>query len=490
MERKAGVLLAISSLPGNQGIGDLGKQAYKFIDLLQDSKVRIWQILPIHPLGYGNSPYQPLSTYAGDPIYINIDKLADISLLKQSSIRNFNKFSEQVDYEEVRAFKEPYLRKAFRVFKKNYKEFAVEYEAFCEENAWLHTYAVFATLKKHHEHACWLNWPKPDREWIHTRDSIPPQAIEDVKYEKFLQFIFFQQWNEVKLYANAHHIQIMGDMPIYVGIDSVDVWENQHDFLLDKQGHPTCVAGVPPDYFSKQGQRWGNPIYNWKRLKKERYEFWIKRLQWANIHYDITRIDHFRAFDTYWKIPAECETAIEGEWVEGPAYDLFNRIYQVMPDIQIVAEDLGELRDEVGELRDAYDLLGMRVLQFEMEPKRLKKGFGEHVIVYSGTHDNMTLETWYEQQDMNLKIALRRFFHNRDYNERNFHNLVCHFALNCEACICILPMQDILGLKKEGRMNTPSTIGAPNWQWKLKNLKECREDMEKIEKWIEESKRC
>lgn len=488
MERSAGILLAVSSLPGNQGIGDFGKPAYTLIDLMKQYGFKLWQILPLHPLGYGNSPYQATSTYAGDPLYINIDHLSELGLLKMSSIRNYRKFHDDVNYEGVREFKEPYFRKAYRNFKKYYLEFQDPYVAFCESSPWLDTFAMFSALKRKNDQKCWLEWPKEDKEWIKTKEE--RKELEDaVNYEKFLQFMFYMQWDDIKAYANANGIEIMGDMPIYLGIDSADVWENQQDFLLDKDGYPTCVAGVPPDYFSATGQRWGNPIYHWKRLKKEHYDFWIKRLAWAKDHFDYTRIDHFRGFDTYWRIPADCETAIEGEWEYGPSYDLFDQIYKELPDIQIVAEDLGDLRDEVLELRDAYQLYGMRVLQFEMEPKRLKKGFGKHVILYTGTHDNMTLEQWYEQQHQNLKIALRRFFHNRQYEERDFHDLVIHFALDCEADVCILPMQDILGLKKQGRMNTPSTIGSPNWEWKLKNFKEVEPELKKISQWLKDSQR-
>lgn len=488
MERTSGILLAISSLPGNQGIGDLGKNAYTLIDLLAAHGVKIWQILPLHPLGYGNSPYQPYSTYAGEELYINIDQLADWGLLKMSSIRNFRKFKETVNYQEVRAFKEPYFRKAFRYFKKMSSLFQSEYEAFCEACPWLEAYAMFRALKKKNGERCWVEWEEADKNWIKTR-TVRKDVADEAAYHKFLQFIFYRQWTGIKHYANTKNVQIMGDMPIYVGLDSADVWENRHDFLLDAEGNPTSVAGVPPDYFSPYGQRWGNPIYNWKRLKKDRYDFWIRRLAWAKQQFDLIRIDHFRAFDTYWKIPASCETAVEGEWVLGPAYDLFNRIYRALPDIQIVAEDLGDLREEVHQLRDHYQLLGMRVLQFEMEPKRLKKGLPEHVIVYSGTHDNMTLEQWYEQQSQNKKISLRRFFHNRNYRDRHFHDMVNHFALDCEAECCILPMQDLLGLHAEGRMNTPSTIGSPNWEWKLKNYKDVESVMGKLGEWIAASGR-
>lgn len=489
MERQTGFLLAISSLPGNQGIGDFGKSAYRFINLLEKHHIRLWQILPLHPLGYGNSPYQPFSTYAGDPIYINIDHLADLGMLKQSSIRNYNKFSECVDYEGVRAFKEPYLRKAFRYFKKEFQEFEASYLAFVETAHWLENYAVFAMLKKRNDQRCWLEWSKEDKDYLRKPYKLTKDEQEEVQYEMFLQFLFYMQWDDVKAYANEHHVNIMGDMPFYVGIDSTDVWEHQADFILDKNGEPTFIAGVPPDYFSAEGQRWGNPIYHWKRMKKDGYQFWINRLRWASEHFDYTRIDHFRAFDTYWMIPAQEETAMHGEWLEGPSYDFFNTILEVLPQIQIVAEDLGELRPEVHELRDAYEFYGMRVLQFEMEPKVLKKGLPKHVFVYTGTHDNTTCEAWYEEQDANKKIAMRRFFHNRHYTDRNFHDLICHYALRCESDVCILPIQDILGLKGEGRMNVPSTIGSPNWEWKLKNFKVLEQELEKIDEWAKEGNR-
>ncbi|MCI9311853.1 MAG: 4-alpha-glucanotransferase [Erysipelotrichaceae bacterium] len=488
MERACGVLLAVSSLPGNQGIGDFGKPAYTWIDLMAKHGVKLWQILPLHPLGYGNSPYQAYSTYAGDAIYINIDRLAECGLIKMSSIRNFNKFIERVDYPGVRAFKEPYFRKAYRSFKKQFEVYRADYETFCAESPWLETYAMFAALKRKNDQRSWLEWEQADKDWIKTRE-VRKELNDELGYERFLQFLVYMQWRDIKRYANERGIQIMGDMPIYVGLDSADVWANQRSFHLDAQGYPTCVAGVPPDYFSQYGQRWGNPIYHWQRMRKDRYRFWVDRLSWAQQQFDIIRIDHFRAFDTYWCIPAWCDTAVEGEWLEGPAYDFFDRIYRALPNIQIVAEDLGDLRDEVLKLRDAYAFYGMRVLQFEMEPKRLKKGFPEHVIVYPGTHDNMTSEQWYEQQHPNLKIALRRFFHNRQYRERHFHDLICRFALNCEADLCILPMQDILGIKEEGRMNEPATIGSPNWEWRLKNLKEVARQMVKIQKWIQEGNR-
>lgn len=489
VEPCAGILLPISSLPGNQGIGDFGKHTFRLIDALHKQHIKIWQILPLNPLGYGNSPYQPFSSFAGDELYISVDTLADYGLLKQSSIRNCNKFEERVNYEEVRAFKAPYLKKAYKTFLKMFSTFEQEYRLFVSTAEWLYPYAVFISLKKHNDMKPWTQWPKEQKEWIKNR-RFPLREVEDqIRYEQFIQFIFYKQWKEVKDYANEKGISIMGDIPFYVGLDSADVWQNQQDFLLDEQGNPTYIAGVPPDYFSASGQRWGNPIYNWKVMRRGHYQFWMERLAWNDRFFDILRLDHFRAFDTYWKIEASCETAIQGEWVLGPSYEFFDELYQKMPDINIIAEDLGDLRKQVGKLRDHYHLLGMNVLQFEMMPKLLKKRRKFNVVLYPGTHDNDTLEGFYQTLSPNHKIALRRFFHNLGYENRTFHELVIRYCLNSEASMVILPVQDILGLKSEARINTPSTIGSPNWEWKLKNLKEVYEVLPQIGEWMKESNR-
>lgn len=489
MNRVAGVLMPISSLPGNQGIGDFGKHTYRLINAFEQAHVKIWQILPLNALGYGNSPYQPFSSFAGDEIYISIDTLADYGLVKQSSVRNCNKFEERVDYDAVRSFKRPYLLKAYKTFLKNFACFEEEYHAFLKKADWLYPYAVFMALKKHNHMELWTTWPKEQKEWIKNR-QLPLHEIEDdIRYEQFIQFIFYKQWNEIKAYANAHHVQIMGDIPFYVGLDSADVWQYQDEFLLDTEGYPSFVAGVPPDYFSAFGQRWGNPIYDWNAMAQNRYQFWVKRLAWNAEQFDILRIDHFRAFDTYWKIPASCPTAVEGEWVLGPAYDFFDEIYRQFPNIHLVVEDLGDLRKQVIKLKEHYDLYGMNVMQFEMQPKLLKKKRNEHTILYTGTHDNDTLEGFYLTLSQNQKIALRRYFHNLGYENRSFHDLAIRYCLDSPADIVMIPAQDILGLKSEGRLNTPSTLGSPNWEWKVKNLKGLYDLLPTFGEWIKNSGR-
>lgn len=335
----------------------------------------------------------------------------------------------------------------------------------------------------------WLQWPKEMKEWPkeHRLDLAPYE--NDLFYEKFLQFMFYLQWGEIRAYAHEHGIKIMGDIPFYVGLDSADVWVDRSSFLLEEDGSPSCVAGVPPDYFSATGQRWGNPIYNWAKMRKNDYSFWIRRLGWQQQCYDIIRIDHFRAFDTYWKINASCDTAIDGEWIFGEGRNFFDSLYRQLPDITLVAEDLGDIRPEVIELKDDYQLPGMDVLLFRMEPKLLKRPAKKNSIVYTGTHDNDTAEEAYAAFTHNRRIALRRFFHNRGYNERNFHNLLIHFALDCEADLVVIPLQDILGLKEEGHMNRPGTVGSPNWEWKLKDYKRLTKEIGKLKKWLVAAKR-
>lgn len=489
MSRKAGILMPIFALPSNQGIGDFGKHAYRFIDAISAQGIKIWQILPLNPIAYGNSPYQPYSSFAGEPLYISMDTLADYGLLKQSSIRNYNKFSDRVDYEGVRAFKQPYFKKAYRTFQKEFSRFAQEYHDFTAKAFWLSAYCAFISLKKKNHFEPWQNWPLEDRVALKQRNRVLRDLEEEINYEQFLQFMFYKQWNEIKAYAAEKHVEIMGDIPFYVGGDSADVWANQDQFLLDQNGHPTHVAGVPPDYFAQDGQRWGNPIYRWDTMKEDGYRFWCERLAWNQSQYDIVRIDHFRAFDTYWKIPASCPTAREGEWVLGPAYDFFDVIFKKLKGIRLVAEDLGELRPEVLTLRDHYDLLGMNVVQFELSPKLLKRPRREHVILYTGTHDNDTLEGCYQDIENNRKIALRRFFHNLGFEQRTFHELAVQYALASEAEVVIIPVQDLLGLKRDARINTPGTIGSPNWEWKLKNLKNFYAFLPTLGEWLKEHHR-
>ncbi|MEY8715575.1 4-alpha-glucanotransferase [Francisella philomiragia] len=463
--KKSGLLLAISSLPSQHGIGDLGKNAYEFINILKQKNINIWQVLPLTPLGYGNSPYQASSSFAGDEIYISLEKLVDYGLLEKSSLKSLNVNSDKVEYELVRNFKDKYLEEAFSNFQSSKDKFEQEYNNFIAQNSWVKNYAIFKAFRKANDNQAWNLWDKSYKNWIKEKSINLEEFQIDIDYELFLQFVFYKQWFELKEYANQNNIEIMGDLPIYLGFDSADVWEHQDIFLLDENQNPSFVAGVPPDFFSKTGQLWGNPLYDWDRLEETYFEFWIDRLKGNFKLFDIVRIDHFRAFDTYWKIPAGETTAINGEWIEAPGYKFFDTIYKNLPNANIIAEDLGDLRQEVFELRDHYKLKGMKVFPFHFDLKSGNFIESANIIAYSGTHDNNTLKGWYfDELNRYQRKLLKRYF---KANDKNIFRKIIKYLLNCEAEYVILPVQDILALGSHARLNTPGTVGEPNWQWKL-----------------------
>lgn len=489
MNRCAGILCPVFSIPANQGIGDFGQKTIKMIDIIADAGYKIWQILPLQMTGSTHSPYQTYSSFAGDPIYINLDRLCEMGLLKQSSIVNCNKFSNFIEYQTVRDFKESYFKKAFRVFKKEFNSFKEEYEAFENSAFWLEDWAAYSLFKSFYDGAPWYEWEDEYRDWPENKDIDLSDYADDLFYIKFLQFIFHKQLDEIQMYAHARNLKIMGDMPFYVDLDSADVWCNKDSFLLDENGDPEYIAGCPPDYFSETGQRWGMPIYDFETQEKEGFTFWCSRMKWMQKCYDMVRIDHFRAFDTYWKIPASCPTAIEGEWILGPAKKLLDAILKACPGIVLVAEDLGLIRPEVIELEEHYNIPGMDVLLFRMETKQLKKKAKQNSVVYTGTHDNATLNEDYHTFDSNKRISLRRYFKKLGYNSRNFNDMVCQYALDCDADTVILPIWDICGYKEEARINTPGTVSNKNWTWKLKDFKVFPKEIKKTKEWIEKSNR-
>lgn len=486
--RKAGALLAISSLPSTYGVGDLGNTAYEFIDILVQMKMRIWQVLPLNPLGFGNSPYQGYSSFAGDPIYISIEKLHGMRLLDNTNHKTFKADASFVEYENVKKFKEPILRNAYANFKNSFKD-KDSYEKFVKQNLWLKNFAVFMLFKGLNNLQSWANWLPEHKSWIKDKKFDLTPYADEINYQTFLQFIFYQQWLDLKAYANNHDIEIMGDIPIYLGYDSVDVWENQKVFLLDDRQNPTHVAGVPPDFFSKTGQRWGNPLYDWDALEKQKFKFWIERLRGNAKLFDIIRIDHFRAFDTYWKIPASCTTALEGEWVEAPGYALFDMIFKELPEINIVAEDLGLLRPEVLELRDHYNLKGMKVFQFHFDLNGKNDNFttGINSIIYTGTHDNNTLMGWYNELSPKEQQKLNKIFDITDATSIKYE--IIKFSLWSEAEYVIFPVQDLLGLDSSSRFNVPGEVGSPNWEWKLKDFKALKKEISEISQLIINSNR-
>lgn len=347
----------------------------------------------------------------------------------------------------------------------------------------MYEYGVFRALKKDQGGVCWNEWSEEAKHWPEERYTLSEEIETEAQYHMFLQYEFFVQWMKVKTQANADGIQIMGDVPFYVGVDSVDVWGGKDNFLLDTDGRPIFIAGVPPDYFSATGQRWGNPIYDWDYLKENNYQFWVDRIGYSSKLFDIIRIDHFRAFDTFWKIPASCPTAIEGEWIEAPGYEVIDTLKEQIPGVNLVAEDLGDLRPEVLELKNHYQLKGMKILVFSIDTTG-KYGYDtfhdvENMIVYTGTHDNDTLVEWY----LNLTCAgqrkVRRFLARQGIKQGSVRDRLITYMLKSKAEYAILPMADVLGQGKEGHLNTPGTVGSPNWEWRMPDFALAEKEMKR-----------
>ena len=463
--RKSGILLHPTSLPGEFGIGDFGKWAYRFVDFLANSGQSLWQILPLGPTGYGHSPYQAYSSIAGNPLLISLQSLVDRFWLSPDDLRNLPRFPDSIiDFDTVIPFKKRLLKKAAAAFFKNGSgPLQKEFLDFCRENeSWLDPYARFAALKEANADTAWIDW----RQKTVSRD-------QDILDQQFIQFEFFRQWKELKNYCRKNGIEIIGDIPIFVAHDSADVWANPELFDLDKQGRPRTVAGVPPDYFSETGQLWGNPLYLWEAMKDSGYSWWIERLRFLLDIVDIIRLDHFRGFEKYWEIPAGAKTAVEGRWVHGPGDDFFQALQSALGKLPFIAEDLGYITKEVHELRDRWGFPGMRVLQFAFgddSPENPHKphNFIQNCVVYTGTHDNDTSYGWFTAINDAKDRAEREFA--LHYMGSDGTDAVWDFirlALASVADTAIIPMQDILGLGSEARMNFPATMGN-NWRWRIR----------------------
>ncbi len=465
MDRKSGILLHITSLPSKHGIGSLGKSAFEFIDFLKASGQKLWQIFPIGPTGYGNSPYQTFSAFAGNPLFIDIDTLLQNGLLSQKEIENNIHFnSDKTDYQKVRKFKQKIFKNAFLNF-----SHTKDYNIFCTENSWwLDDFALFIAIKKHFNNVSWAEWDKD----IKLRKNF---AIEKYKsmlktqidYEKFLQYIFFNQFAQVKEYANKNGIQIIGDIPIFVGFDSADAWANPQIFLFDENLNPTFVAGVPPDAFSPTGQLWGNPLYNWQKLKQTDYKWWRDRFLHTLKSVDIIRLDHFLGFVNYWKIKAGEKTAENGYWEDAPGEHFFATLKKYLGNIPIIAEDLGLITPKVTKLREKFGFPGMKILQFAFygddSNPYLPHNITENFAVYTGTHDNETTVGWYKNLPENIRKRVNEYLHT---DGKNIHQTLIKAAWDTKAKYALAPMQDFLGLDNSARMNTPGTTGG-NWQWRL-----------------------
>ena len=471
-KRQSGVLMHISSLPGKYGIGSFGQSAYDFVDFLVRTKQRYWQILPLGTTSYGDSPYQSFSAFAGNTYFIDFDILIEEGLLNEADVKgaDFGDDPRKVDYAKIFDARRPIMEKAVARFLK--ADDLSDYESFVEQNAaWLEVFAEYMAIKEHFDNLAWTEWPD---EAIRRREaaslaSYREKLADKLTYHRVTQYLFFKQWLRLKAYANEHHIEIVGDMPIYVAADSADVWAQPHFFKTDAVGKPTCVAGCPPDEFSETGQLWGNPIYDWEAMDKDGYAWWIERLRESFKIYDIVRIDHFRGFESYWEVPAGSETSATGKWVKGPDYKLFAAVKEALGDLNIIAEDLGFMTDEVIELRERTGFPGMKILQFAFNPDD-ESIDSPHLapnnsVMYTGTHDNNTVLGWYKDE---IDDATRQYM--AQYTNRKEYETVPHAMLRTifasVSFMAIATMQDLLELDSAARMNYPSTIGG-NWTWRM-----------------------
>ncbi|MBK6750475.1 MAG: 4-alpha-glucanotransferase [Acidobacteria bacterium] len=469
--RASGILLHPTSLPGSFGIGDLGGEAFKFVDFLVEAEQTYWQILPLAPVGQGNSPYSAYSAFAGNTLLISPESLVTDGLVTAADIDNSPKFSAvKVDFAKVEEWKQIILSKAFETFRSTSgSTLHDEFEFFARENFWwLDDYAAFRAIKSSHEHQAWFQWAMP----LKMRDEgaisvVRSQLSREIAAEKFYQFLFFRQWLVLKKYANENGIHIIGDAPIFVALDSADVWCNQSKFKLNADGSPKFVAGVPPDYFSKTGQLWGNPIYDWDAMLRDNFGWWTARIAFTLKTVDVLRLDHFIGFARNWEVPGGDETAENGAWRDVPGREFFTIIRQRLGDLPLIAEDLGSLTPEVESLRDAFGLPGMHILQYafggDAYNRDLPHNYVKNCVVYTGTHDNDTTAGWYKAADKNARNHCRKYLQTRG---REIHWDMIRAAFGSVADTAIVPMQDVLGLGSEHRMNLPATASG-NWSWRM-----------------------
>ena len=465
--RASGILLPIFSLPSDYGIGTFGEEAYKFVDMLKNAKQKYWQILPLCPTSYGDSPYQSFSTFAGNPYFIDLDTLISEGLLSKDecSSVDFGDNPVSIDYGKLYFGRYPLLKKAFVKSKHQERK---EFKEFCRENeAWLQEYCLFMAVKGRFGNVSWLEWNedikarRPDALKCYTKEM-----AEEIDFHKFMQYQFFKQWSALKKYANENGIKIFGDLPIYVAMDSADVWSNPSLFLLDEDLNPESLAGVPPDSFSDEGQLWGNPLYNWRNHKKSGYSWWMNRIAHSAKLYDTLRIDHFRGFDAYWAVPHGEKNAVNGEWRKGPGIDLFQKIKKQLGEIDIIAEDLGVQTDSLRILLSETGYPGMKVMQFGFggeDNEHLPHNYPAKSVAYTGTHDNTTLSQWYNELPADNRELLNLYC--RVTYEDPISDIIAT-VFQSTANLVIIPLQDYLGLGGEARINTPSTLGD-NWKWRL-----------------------
>ncbi len=468
--RRSGVLLPIFSLPSNYGIGCFSKEAYEFVDQLKRAGQACWQILPMGPTGYGDSPYQSFSTFAGNPYFIDLERLVQEGLVSVRECKEFEygEREDEIDYEKLYFNRFKVLRIAHGRFQpgQDYWEFLNK------SREWLEEYCLYMAIKDRQQGKSWLEWPNEYR-------NREPQALEraknelsgDMDFYRFLQYEFARQWKDLHEYANRQGIEIIGDIPIYVALDSADTWANPGLFQMDEENVPTSVAGCPPDAFSAEGQLWGNPLYNWEYHKATGYEWWLKRIDYCFEWYDIVRIDHFRGFESFYAIPYGAENAVGGRWMQGPGMDLFRAVEEKLGRKNIIAEDLGFLTDAVYELLKDSGFPGMKVIQFAFDSREsanyLPHTYTPNCVVYTGTHDNTTTRDWYHTAGKECRAFAREYMRKEALDEDSLAWDFVALAMGSVADLCMIPMQDYLNLDGAARINHPSTLGG-NWTWRLK----------------------
>jgi len=470
--RANGILLHPTSLPGKFGSGDFGSEAYKFVDFLEKAKQTYWQILPLGPTGYGDSPYSSFSAFAGNTLLISPEKIVEDGFLTAKEVNRKLKFPlDRVDFGQVIEYKKQLFEKAFARFRQtDDQSVAEEFHNFCRDNDfWLEDYALFQALRLANNQKSWQEWDAP----VRLRE---PEALEKARTDldeemfaqKFYQFLFYKQWFDLKRYANERGVKIIGDVPIFVALDSCDVWRDSSQFKLNADGSPTVVSGVPPDYFSMTGQLWGNPIYDWERMREDNFRWWTARMRFVFQTVDVVRIDHFRGFEACWEVPGADKTAENGRWVSAPGAELFSAVRDALGDAPMMAEDLGVITPEVEELRDSNNFPGMKILLYafggDARNPYLPHNFARNAVVYTGNHDNDTVVGWFASANGQAREFCLKYLNS---DGREIHWDFIRAAIASVADTAIVPMQDILGLGSEGRMNLPAT-GSGNWDWRCR----------------------
>ncbi len=473
-QRESGLLLHMSSLPSDTGIGNLGVEAYRVVDFLNHARIKIWQMCPLGPTGYGDSPYQCFSAFAGNPYFIDLVPLLEDGWIEPSELDALHALpSDHVDYGALYEAFWPVLESAYARFQSSGKDAVADYGSLSvfrqEQSFWLEDYARFMALKAKNDGKCWLDWPATDRDYKKAKSKRLTKAVKaNLDAHVFYQYVFYSQLAKLRRYAGENKVAIMGDLPIFVALDSADVWANQSLFQLDDKGYPTAVAGVPPDYFSSDGQLWGNPLFEWDVHREDDFKWWRQRIRSTLDFYDIVRIDHFRGFESYWSVPAGESTARNGTWIKAPGYELFEAVHKELPDAKIVAEDLGIITDEVRELLAATGLPGMAVLHFafsgEDDNAYLPHNIQPNTVVYTGTHDNDTTVGWYQSLREEQRDIVRRYL---SVSGEHIAWDLMRAAFHSPANLAVVPLQDLLCLGSDARLNRPGSAMG-NWQWRYR----------------------